>query len=99
MEKEGNKMSLTTKQISEIQVLFAQADMNDFQKIADMFNTTRRAYERNMKSNFKVGQQVRWFGKRGEMAGSIIKINRKNIVVDAGQYGKWNVTPSLLEVA
>ena len=92
-------MSLTTAQMSEIQVLFAQADMNDFQKIAEMFNTTRRANERNLKANFKVGQQVRWFGKRGAMAGTITKINRKNIVVNAGQFGMWNVTPSLLEVA
>lgn len=96
--KEMN-MSLTTKQISEIQVLFAQADMKDFQKIAEMFNTTRRAYERNMKSNFTVGQKVKWFGKRGAMAGTITKINRKNIVVNAGDKGMWNVTPSLLEVA
>ena len=92
-------MSLTTKQISEIQVLFAQADMNDFQKIAEMFNTTRRAYERNMKGNFTVGQKVKWFGKRGAMSGTITKINRKNIVVNAGDKGMWNVTPSLLEVA
>jgi len=92
-------MSLTTAQISEIQVLFAQADMKDFQKIAEMFNTTRRMKERSLKSNFVVGQQVQWFGKRGPMSGTIAKINRKNIVVNAGQNGMWNVSPSLLEVA
>lgn len=92
-------MSLTTKQISEIQVLFAHADMEDFQKIAEMFNTTRRMKQNSIKADFSVGQQVQWFGKRGPMAGTITKINRKNIVVNAGQYGMWNVTPSLLKAA
>ena len=92
-------MSLNTKQMQQIQVLFAQADTNDFQRIADMFNTTRRMQERSMKSNFNIGQRVQWFGKRGKMAGTITKINRKNIVVNAGVEGMWNVTPSLLKAA
>ncbi len=92
-------MSLNTKQMQQIQVLFAQADTNDFQRIADMFNTTRRMQERSMKSNFNIGQRVQWIGKRGQMAGTITKINRKNIVVNAGVEGMWNVTPSLLKAA
>ena len=44
-------MSLTTKQISEIQVLFAHADIEDFQKIAEMFNTTRRMKQNSIKCN------------------------------------------------
>jgi len=93
-------MSLNTKQMQQIQVLFAQADMNDFQKIAEMFNTTRRMQERSIKADFTVGQQVRWTGKRGPMIGKITKINRKNVVVNAGPiFGMWNVTPSLLQAA
>ena len=98
-EKRKIKMSLNTKQIQQIQVLFAQADMNDFQKIAEMFNTTRRMKARTIKADFTVGQQVHWIGKRGPMTGTISKINRKNIVVNAGQFGMWNVTPSLLQAA
>lgn len=92
-------MALTTKEISQIQVLFAKADIDDFQKIADMFNTTRRMKERAIGSSFSVGQQVNWIGKRGSMSGTITKINRKNIVVNAGQLGMWNVSPSLLKAA
>tara|TARA_A100001015_G_C14495166_1_gene520806 strand:+ start:64 stop:342 length:279 start_codon:yes stop_codon:yes gene_type:complete len=92
-------MALTTKQISQIQVLFAQADMNDFEKIAEMFNTTRRMKERSVSSNFTVGQRVNWTGKRGPMTGSIQKINRRMIVVNAGQDGTWKVSPGLLSAA
>lgn len=92
-------MALTTKQMSQIQVLFAQADMKDFQQIADMFNTTRRMAERSIKNNFTVGQKVQWTGRKGFQTGTITKINRKNIVVNAGSAGMWNVAPSLLTAA
>lgn len=92
-------MALTTKQMSQIQVLFAQADMKDFQQIADMFNTTRRMAERSIKNNFSIGQKVQWTGRKGFQTGTITKINRKNIVVNAGSAGMWNVAPSLLTAA
>jgi hypothetical protein len=92
-------MALTTKEISKIQVLFAKADIEDFQKIADMFNTTRKMKERSIGSSFSLGQKVNWIGKRGSMTGTITKFNRKYIVVNAGQDGMWNVSPALLKAA
>ena len=92
-------MALTTKQISQIQVLFAQANMDDFEKIAEMFNTTRRMLERQVGSSFSVGQQVTWIGKRVPLSGTITKINRRNIVVNAGDNGMWKVSPGLLNAA
>tara|TARA_Y100000114_G_scaffold53636_1_gene48946 strand:+ start:2436 stop:2714 length:279 start_codon:yes stop_codon:yes gene_type:complete len=92
-------MALTTKQISQIQVLFAQANMDDFEKIAEMFNTTRRMLERQVGSSFSIGQQVTWIGKRGPLSGTITKINRRNIVVNAGDNGMWKVSPGLLNAA
>ena len=93
-------MALTTKQISQIQVLLAQADMNDFDKIAEMFNTTRRMLERNIGSSFSIGQQVSWTSeRRGLLSGTITKINSRNIVVNAGDNGMWKVSPGLLNAA
>ena len=92
-------MALTTKQISQIQVLFAQANMDDFEKIAEMFNTTRRMLERQVGSSFSIGQQVTWIGQRGPLSGTITKINRRNIVVNAGDNGMWKVSPGLLNAA
>lgn len=90
-------MSLTSNEISRLEVLFAKASISDMNQIADMFNASRTMKQKQIKNQFTVGQSVRWFGKRGPMAGTITKINRKNIVVNAGQFGMWNVTPSLLE--
>lgn len=90
-------MALTTNQMSQIQLLFAHADINDFDKIANMFNTTRRLAENSIKNKFSIGQKVSWSGKRGFQSGWIIKINRKNIVINAGNAGMWNVSPSLLQ--
>jgi len=85
--------------MSQIQVLFAQADISDFQQIANMFNTTRRMAERSIKNEFSIGQKVQWTGRKGFQTGMITKINRKNIVVNAGSAGMWNVAPSLLTAA
>jgi len=40
---------------------------------------------------------VEWVGKRGRMNGVIEKINRKNVVVDAGYNGRWNIPASMLK--
>ena len=90
---------LTTNEIAKLQVLMAKADIDQFQHIADMFNATRRMKVNSLKNNFKVGQKVTWTGKRGFQEGVITKINRKNIVVNAGPGGMWNVSPALLTVA
>ena len=92
-------MALTTNQMSQIQLLLAHAEGSDWAKIAQMFNTTRRLNENAIKNKFAVGQKVSWLGKRGFLSGEITKINRKNIVVNAGADGMWNVAPSLLQAA
>jgi hypothetical protein len=92
-------MALTTKQMSQIQTLLTLAERDDFNKIADMFNTSRRMADNSIKNKFAVGQKVSWHGKRGFLNGKITKINRKNIVVNAGAAGMWNVAPSILQAA
>ena len=50
-------------------------------------------------SSFSIGQQVTWIGKRGPLSGTITKINRRNIIVNAGDNGMWKVSPGLLNAA
>lgn len=90
---------LTTNEIAKLQVLMAKADIDQFSHIADMFNACRRMKANAVKNNFKVGQLVSWHGKRGSQSGVITKINRKNIVVNTGKNGMWNVSPTLLVAA
>ena len=88
---------LNKSEMSKIQAFLLEASDEQMNEIVQMFKDARSLKVARKARSFTVGQQVRWFSKRGAVSGSIIKINRKNIVVDAGQYGKWNVTASLLE--
>lgn len=90
---------LTKNEMNRIEALLVKASDDDMNAIANMFNDARRMKSSQAARSFKVGQQVQWFGKRGPMAGKIEKINRKNIVVNAGQFGMWNVSASLLKAA
>ena len=82
--------------MSKIQSLFIEASDMQMQEIAQMFNDARRTRAAKAARSFKVGQQVTWFGKKGQLSGVVAKINRKNVVVNAGQNGMWNVTASML---
>ena len=53
----------------------------------------------NAKSQFRVGDSVKFAGRHGiTVEGNITKINPKTIVVDGGINGSWKVSPSILEV-
>ena len=90
---------LNTSEMNEIKMLFLKASSDDMSEIASLFNAVRRIKASQAADKFKVGQKVEWVGKRGKMSGIIEKINRKNIVVDAGTNGMWNVTATLLKAA
>jgi len=72
-------MALTTDQMAQVRLLFADADSNDLDKIANMFNAARRSAENSIKNEFSVGQKVTWVSTRIQrpMAGTITKINRR----------------------
>ena len=90
---------LKDREMVQIRQLFAGASGEQFNEIANMFNEARRSYAHRQARTFKKGQKVEWIGKRGPMSGVITKVNRKNIVVDAGAQGMWNVTATLLQAA
>lgn len=50
---------------------------------------------------FLVGDKVKFNGgaRRGWITGKITKVNPKNVKVDAGARGRWNVNASLIEAA
>jgi hypothetical protein len=51
----------------------------------------------NAAITFNVGDKVRWTGKHGTRDGVVTKVKCKNVDVDAGIYGKWIVTATLLQ--
>lgn len=90
---------LTTAELQRIQVLFAKADRTQMPQIANMFNTTQRMNAASAAASFSKGQKVKWIGKRGKMAGTIVKVNSKNIRVQTETGDMWNVTATLLKAA
>ena len=47
--------------------------------------------------SLKVGQQVKWTGRRGDMTGIVTKIKIKMGEVNAGNNGLWNVAATMLK--
>ena len=90
---------LNTSEMNEMKLLMLKASDDDMNEIASLFNAVRRIKASQAADKLKVGQKVEWSGKRGKMSGIVEKINRKNVVVDAGSNGKWNVTATLLKAA
>ena len=66
----------------KIEALLETATDKQMSEIAQMFNEIRNKKTAAKARTFKVGQKVRWHGKRGYMEGVIEKVNKKNIIVD-----------------
>lgn len=73
-----------------------QADML-VAAIKDAYNR----FQTIQKRQFTVGSRVKFYGRDGgEVSGTVIKINRKNVKVLAdGTTAQWTVSPSLLRAA
>ena len=94
-------MSLTAKQWNQMQTLFAKCDDDDLDKMVDMFKAQRSVIAQTNRSKFVVGQKVHAKRPNGTIVfknGVIVKINRKNIIVQGSQ-GQWNCSPNLLIAA
>ena len=69
--------------------------LNDI--VVNSINHQTRMERVAAKSAFTVGQKVSFNGKRGYVEGSIIKINKVNIVVqESNRPIRWTVSPNLL---
>ena len=99
MKKGKDFIMISQPDMLKIEALLETATDKQMSEIAQMFNEIRNKKTAAKARTFKVGQKVRWHGKRGYMEGVIEKVNKKNIIVDAGPNGSWRVTASLLNVA
>lgn len=50
-------------------------------------------------SQFRVGDKVRWAGRRGSETGTILRFGPKNVIVKADNGVEWRITPTLLSKA
>jgi uncharacterized protein YkvS len=97
-KKVGDKiMALTKTEVARLNSLILKADANQLSEAVEVFKMARSKNSMEAKASLRVGMAVEWVGKRGRMNGVIEKINRKNVVVDAGYNGRWNIPASMLK--
>lgn len=91
-------MKLTSAEIKTLATLMAKADREDLNLIADMHKNQSRKINSKVAGKFNVGDKVQFdAGQRGGIiTGTVMKVNPKNIKLDCGVLGKWNVTATLL---
>jgi len=90
---------LTRDDMYQIEILFNNASTDQMKAIAHMFNFAQQRNAQSAARSFKVGQSVKWNGKRGDMSGKVVKVLRKNIRVKTEADGVWNVAASMLQAA
>jgi len=90
-------MALTKAEVVRLNSLILKADADQLSDAVEVFKMAREKNSLKAKASFRLGMAVEWVGKRGRMNGVIEKINRKNIVVDAGYNGRWNIPASMLK--
>jgi len=93
-------MALTKTERNTIATLLAKMEGDDFRFVVDHYNQAQNGAQRSAASQFKVGDKVTWVSKYGStVVGTVTKVNRKTIKVQAGEKGQWSVSPSLLSKA
>ncbi len=90
-------MALTKAEVVRLNSLILKADANQLSEAVEVFKMARSKNSMEAKASLQVGMAVEWNGKHGRMNGVIQKINRKNVVVDAGYNGLWNIPASMLK--
>lgn len=80
-----------------------QSEIFTASELADIVKAVKAARNRsnsNAVRQLTIGTNVK-FQKSATsvLTGSITSILKKNVVVDCGQYGKWSVAASALEIA
>lgn len=91
---------LTKSEMNKLQTLLIKSSNEQMSEIANMFNDTLNLKRTQAVRSFKVGQKVKWSGKKsGDMSGTIVKILKKNVRVQVANGDLWNVTANMLKSA
>jgi phage gpG-like protein len=89
-------MSVTQQEMETVVSLIRRMSNEQLNTVSGVCRTQWDTNIRIAARQFRVGQRVAWTGKRGEMLGTIIKINPKMVRVKTDSMETWNVAGSLL---
>ena len=86
--------------INDVIDTIMQMEADDLEHIVTAITTRRDMLNLKAKAQFRIGDRVKFFSRRNqeEVVGTVMKINRKKIVVSVGAIS-WTVPPTMLEGA
>ena len=87
---------LNVNEMKTINALVSNMGLDDIKLVNERMNLQRTFLGNSIKRTLKIGDTVSFDGRRGLTEGTVLKVKIKNVTVDCGNSGRWNVPASML---
>ena len=87
---------LNTIDMETINTLVSKMGLEDIKVVNERMSLQRTFLGKDIMRGLTVGDTVSFNGRRGLVEGTVMKIKIKNVTVDTGVTGRWNVPASML---
>ena len=87
---------LNVNDMETINSLVAKMGLEDIKMVNERMSLQRTFLGKDIMRGLTIGDKVSFNGRRGLSEGTILKIKIKNVTVDTGSTGRWNVPASML---
>lgn len=87
---------LNVNEMKTINALVSNMGLEDIKLVNERMNLQRTFLGNAVKRSLTIGDKVSFKGRRGLTEGTVLKVKIKNVTVDCGSSGRWNVPASML---
>ncbi len=87
---------LNVNEMKTINALVSNMGLDDIKMVNERMSLQRTFLGNAVKRSLKIGDSVSFNGRRGLTEGTVLKVKIKNVTVDCGPSGRWNVPASML---
>ena len=87
---------LKSTEMETINALVSKMSLEDVKMVSERLNMQRTFIGKQTIRTLMKGDKVSFNGRRGLTEGVVMNVNIKNVVVDTGASGRWNVPASML---
>ena len=87
---------LNVNEMKTINELVANMSLEDIKMVNERMSLQRTFLGNTIKRSLVIGDTVSFNGRRGLTEGTVLKVKIKNVTVDCGNSGRWNVPASML---
>ena len=87
---------LNVNEMKTINELVANMSLEDIKMVNERMSLQRTFLGNTIKRSLTIGDKVSFNGRRGLTEGTVLKVKIKNVTVDCGSSGRWNVPASML---